>query len=56
MSKKAVVIEDHPLFGNSLKSIFTDLGYSPVFLHTSAAEALECIRREQPDLVATDIC
>ncbi|MES9993393.1 MAG: response regulator transcription factor [Candidatus Thiodiazotropha sp.] len=55
MKKKAVVIDDHPLIGKSLKPLLNYCGYPDVTLFTTSESGIQTINREHPNLVITDI-
>ncbi|MES9970388.1 MAG: response regulator transcription factor [Candidatus Thiodiazotropha sp.] len=55
MKKKAIVIDDHPLIGKSLKPLLNYCGYPEVILLTSSESGVQTINNEHPNLVITDI-
>ncbi|MEW8349265.1 MAG: response regulator transcription factor [Candidatus Thiodiazotropha taylori] len=55
MKKRAVIIDDHPLIGNSLKPLLNYCGYPEVISLTTCASGIHSINEEYPNLVLTDI-
>jgi DNA-binding NarL/FixJ family response regulator len=54
--KRVVIVDDHPLIRRGLeRMIHTTDGFSVCGEAGSAAEGLEVIRRERPDLVIVDV-
>jgi DNA-binding NtrC family response regulator len=52
--RKVLVVDDDPVVGTSFNRVLTNKGYAVITAH-NAAEALEQMRREEVDLVFTDI-
>lgn len=52
--RKVLVVDDDPVVGKSFKRVLSSKGYS-VITALNAAEALERMRRDEYDLVVTDI-
>jgi CheY-like chemotaxis protein len=52
--RKILVVDDDPVVGTSFNRVLSRKGYSVITAH-DAAEALEELRREEVDLVFTDI-
>lgn len=52
--RKVLVVDDDPVVGTSFDRVLSRKGYTVITAH-DAAEALEQLRREEVDLVVTDI-
>lgn len=52
--RKVLVVDDDPVVGTSFHRVLSNKGYAVITAH-DAAEALEQMRREEVDLVVTDI-
>lgn len=52
--RKVLVVDDDPVVGTSYNRVLSSKGYAVITAH-NAAEALEQMRREDVDLVVTDI-
>ena len=52
--RKVLVVDDDPVVGTSYNRVLSNKGYAVITAH-NAAEALEQLRREEVDLVVTDI-
>lgn len=52
--RKVLVVDDDPVVGTSYNRVLSNKGYAVITAH-DAAEALEQLRREEVDLVVTDI-
>ena len=52
--RKVLVVDDDPVVGKSFNRVLSDKGYAVITAH-NAHEALEQIRRDEYDLVVTDI-
>jgi two-component system response regulator HydG len=52
--RKVLVVDDDPVVGTSYSRVLSNKGYAVITAH-DAAEALEQLRREEVDLVVTDI-
>jgi CheY-like chemotaxis protein len=52
--RKVLVVDDDPVVGSSFHRVLSNKGYAVITAH-NAAEALEQMRREEVDLVITDI-
>jgi len=52
--RKVLVVDDDPVVGTAFNRVLTNKGYTVITAH-NAAEALEQMRREEVDLVFTDI-
>lgn len=56
MSKiKILIVEDDKILAMGLMEKLKDLGYEPTGVATSGAEAIEIVKKSQPDLVLMDI-
>lgn len=54
-SLRLLIVEDDPLFGVELEMLVKDIGYRVIDIVDNAAEALEAIFSEKPDLILMDI-
>lgn len=55
MAKKILIVEDEFLIANDIRGIVTKLGHAVMGVAKSAAEALEAIKNEKPDIALLDI-
>jgi DNA-binding NarL/FixJ family response regulator len=55
MSERILIADDHPLTRGALAALLTQHGFSVVGEAGDGAEAIECARELQPDLVLLDL-
>ncbi len=55
MSKKVLVVDDHEIIRTGLRSILEKAGFDVVAEASTAAEALEAVTKQSPDVVLMDI-
>ena len=53
--RKAVIIEDHPLFTRSLEPIFRELGFAEILTEKTGQRGIDTVLETLPDLVLIDI-
>lgn len=54
-SYNIIIVDDHPLLLNGIKSLILGVGYNPTGVFLNGKEALEFIEKNSVDLVITDI-
>lgn len=55
MVRRVVIVEDDHIQSIALKLLLGKNGFQPAAICTSGASAIECILREKPDLILSDI-
>jgi two-component system nitrate/nitrite response regulator NarL len=52
---RVLIVEDHALFADAIKSCLSDQGMQITGICSSGEQALEAVRRDPPDLVLVDV-
>ncbi|NMY86929.1 response regulator transcription factor [Pseudomonas sp. WS 5411] len=55
MSKKVLIVDDHPLICSAIRSALDEIGYETVGETADGVDALQMIKALQPDIVILDI-